>query len=383
MSKRGTYNIYGIALSLLAIEIIFWLAAGGLYIGLKTYAPGLVYHRPNYFWLLLSLPLITIIFLLLLRWKNKRLKAFSEVNLLSEVLPDLSSTRTIFKFLLYRFALSAFIIGIIDPKMGSKLEEVKSMGIDVIIALDVSRSMLAEDITPNRLERAKQTIGQMIDRLKGDRIGIIVFAGDAYVQLPVTSDYEAARMFLSGINTESVPVQGTAIGAAIELAMESFAEQEGRSRSIVVITDGENHEDDAIEAARDAASKGTVVHAIGMGSVEGAPLPVLDSRGNTIGFKKDAAGQTVVSALNENMLIDLVDAGTGIFVRAGASYVNTNELIAELGKLEKQEQGVYQFSDYEHRFQWFFALGLFLLLIDVVTGSARKSWTEALNLYDA
>jgi len=383
MSKRGTYNIYGIALSLLAIEIIFWLAIAGFYIGLKSYAPGLVYHRPKYFWLLISLPIITIIFLLLLRWKNKRLKAFSEVDLISEALPDLSSTRTIFKFLLYRFALTAFIFGLIDPKMGSKLEEVKSMGIDVIIALDVSRSMLAEDITPNRLERAKQTIGQMIDRLKGDRIGIIVFAGDAYVQLPVTSDYEAARMFLSGISTESVPVQGTAIGAAIELALESFAEQEGRSRSIVVITDGENHEDDAIEAARDAASKGTVVHAIGMGSIEGAPLPVVDSRGNTIGFIKDASGQTVVSALNENMLIDLVDAGSGIFIRAGASYVSINELVTELGKMEKQEQGVYQFSDYEHRFQWFFAIGLFLLLIDIVTGSARKSWTEALNLYDA
>jgi Ca-activated chloride channel family protein len=383
MSKRGVYNVYGIALTLLVVELLFWLLAGGLYLGLKTYAPGLVYHRPAYFWLLLSLPLISIIFLLMLRWKNKRIKAFSEVGLVSEILPDLSSTRTIFKFLLYRFALASFIIGLIGPKVGSKLEEVKSLGIDVIVALDVSRSMMAEDIAPNRLERAKQTIGQLIDRLKGDRIGIIVFAGEAYVQLPITSDYEAARMFLESIDTESVPVQGTAIGSAIDLAMESFGDAESRSRSVIIITDGENHEDDAIGSASAAAEAGVNLHVIGMGSVDGAPVPVIDSNGNKVGFKKDAAGQTVVSALNESMLVQLVDAGKGVFIRAGGSYVGINELIAELGKMQKQEQGVYQFSDYEHRFQWFFAFGVFLLLVDVLTGSARKSWTEALNLFDA
>jgi Ca-activated chloride channel family protein len=263
------------------------------------------------------------------------------------------------------------------------LEEVKSLGIDVIVALDVSRSMMAEDIAPNRLERAKQTIGQLIDRLKGDRIGIIVFAGEAYVQLPITSDYEAARMFLESIDTESVPVQGTAIGSAIDLAMESFGDAESRSRSVIIITDGENHEDDAIGSASAAAEAGVNIHVIGMGSVDGAPVPVIDSNGNKVGFKKDAAGQTVVSALNESMLVQLVDAGKGVFIRAGGSYVGINELIAELGKMQKQEQGVYQFSDYEHRFQWFFAFGVFLLLVDVLTGSARKSWTEALNLFDA
>lgn len=382
MRTKATYNTGGMALALLVFELLFWIAGAGAYFALQNYAPGLVYHRPAYAWLLLVLPAVSLFFIAIVHLRNKRLISLGEPALLLSMLPDISSTRTFFKFILFRLALACFVVGIIGPKIGSRIEEVKTTGVDLIIALDVSKSMLAEDIAPNRLERARQSILRLIDRLSGDRIGLVVFAGDAFVQLPITSDYEAARMFVNTVDTESAPVQGTAIGAAIELALESFGNGEGRSRSIIVITDGENHEDDAVRAAEKASSQGVVVHVVGMGTPGGAPIPVYDAAGNKKGFKQNAEGQTVVSALNENMLMEVVNAGGGIFTLAAASFTGLNDILAELGRMDKSEQGNFTFADYEHQFQWFFALGFILLILDSVIGLSRKKWSSQLTIFD-
>jgi Ca-activated chloride channel family protein len=382
MKTKATYNIGGITLALIIFEVLFWVACLGAYFVLQNYAPGLVYHRPGYVWLFILLPISSISFIATLYLSNRRILSLGEPGLLQSMLPDTSSARIFFKFILFRLALFCFVVGIIGPKIGSRIEEVKTTGVDLIVALDVSNSMLAEDIAPNRLERARQSILRMIDRLSGDRIGLIVFAGDAFVQLPITSDYEAARMFINTVDSESVPIQGTAIGAAIELALESFGSSDGRSRSIIVITDGENHEDNAVKAAEKAFSQGVVVHAVGMGTPGGAPIPVYDASGNMKGFKQNAEGQTVVSALNEDMLVELVNAGGGIFTLASSTFTGLNDILAELGRMEKSEQGNYTFADYEHQFQWFFAFGFLLLILDSITGLSRKKWSSQLNFFD-
>lgn len=383
--KQGAekYNVTPIALTVLVTEVLFWIGLVGTYFLLKSYVPGIDFHRPGWFWSLILLPIFALFYVLGIYWKNRRLKRIADAALVPSIFPELSSTRSILKFFLLRYALCFLLLGIIDPKVGTRLEEVKTEGIDLVIALDVSRSMLAEDIAPNRLERAKQAISKLIDRLAGDRISLVVFAGDAYVQLPITTDYEAARLFLKAVDTDVVPTQGTAMGTAIELAMESFDPESPTSRAIVVITDGENHEDDAIDAAEKAAELGITVHAIGMGSPEGAPIPEYNRSGRRTGFKKDNDGSTVVSALNEEMLRELVSAGNGVFIRASSSYVGLNELVEEFSGMEKEEVGTYNFADYEHRYQWFFVAALILLVIDLLIASGKKKWSEPLSLFDA
>lgn len=379
----GKYNTAALSITVIVSELLFWLSILGIYLALKAYVPGIAYQRPLWFWSLLSLPVLASIYLLGLHWKNRRLRKLADLELVPYLFPELSSTRSILKFFLFRYAIACFLLGIIDPKIGNRLEEVKTSGIDLVVALDVSKSMLAEDITPNRLERAKQAISQLLNRLTGDRICLIVFAGDAYVQLPITTDYEAARLFLGSVDTDVVPVQGTALGTAIELGIDSFDPESTTSKAIIIITDGENHEDDAILAAEKAAELGITVHAIGMGSTEGAPIPEYNRSGSRIGFKKDASGNTVVSALDEDMLRKVVSAGNGIFTRASTSYVGLNELVDNLAGMEKQELGTFSFADYEHRFQWFLFAGIILLVLDTTVGSGKKKWSSSLSLFDA
>jgi len=379
----GKYNTAALSITVIVAELLFWLTILGLYLALKAYVPGIAYQRPLWFWSLLALPTLAAIYLIGLQWKNGRLKKLGELELIPYLFPELSSTRSLLKFFLFRYAIACFLFGIIDPKIGNRLEEVTTQGIDLVIALDVSKSMLAEDIKPNRIERSKQAISQLLNRLNGDRICLIVFAGDAYVQLPITTDYEAARLFLGGVDTDVVPVQGTALGTAIELGIESFDPESTTSKSIVVITDGENHEDDAVRAAEKAAELGITVHAIGMGSTEGAPIPEYNRSGKRTGFKKDEGGNTVVSSLDEDMLRKVVSAGNGIFTRASSSYVGLNELVDELSGMEKKELGTFSFADYEHRFQWFLIAGILLLVIDTTIGSGKKKWSSSLSLFDA
>ena len=253
------------------------------------------YENSEWLFLLVLIPIIILGFILSARWRKKAIEVFGQLKLVYKLMPMASEFKLRFKFILFASAISSLIIGIANPQIGSKMEEVKREGVDLMIAIDLSNSMLAEDLQPNRLMRAKQSISKLIDRLDGDRIGLIVFAGDAYVQLPITTDYSAAKLFLSTINTSIVPTQGTAIGKAIELSIKSFDLNNDQNKAIIVITDGENHEDDAIEKAKEAQELGIFIHTIGMGSAEGGPIPIKNRYGTITSYQKDREGNTTVS----------------------------------------------------------------------------------------
>src|SRR5436190_2713512 len=254
----------------------------------------------EYLFALALVPVVIILFILMIFHKRKAVKKFGDVILFRQLAADTSRAKPVLKLIVFLFAYSLIVVGLANPQIGTKLEEVKREGVDVIIALDVSNSMKAEDIKPNRLERAKQAISRLIDKLENDRIGIIVFAGQAYVQLPITTDFNAAKLFLSTIDTDIIPTQGTAIGAAIDLSAQSFVGNDNKHKALIIITDGENHEDDAMEAAKKANEDGVIIHTIGMGSPDGAPIPIYRN-GVQVDFMKDQDGVTVVTKLDQTM----------------------------------------------------------------------------------
>ncbi len=276
-------------------------------------------------------------------------------------MPDVSHKRQYLKFwfLFAGIVLTIFIIA--SPQSGSKPVPVKKKGIEVMICLDVSNSMLSEDITPSRLEKSKQTLSKLVEGFGNDKVGLIVFAGDAYIQLPITSDYLAAKMFISSINPQMVPRQGTAIGTAISLAMRSFTNNETSDKTIIVITDGENHEDDAVGAAKAAAEKGVKVNVVGIGTTNGAPIPVSPGSNN---FRKDASGNVVVTSLNEDMCKQIASAGQGIYIRSDNTNIALKMLQTELDKMDKTDMESKIYSDYEEKFQIFAWIALFLLIFD-------------------
>ncbi len=326
-------------------------------------------------------PVFIIIFLLVNRWRKKALTTYGDISIIKQLMPDVSKSKRVWKFILFTIAFALLIIGIVNPQVGTKLEEVKRKGADLMICLDVSNSMKAEDLRPNRLEKAKQAISKLLNKLEGDRIGIIVFGGEAYVQLPITTDYAAAKLFLESINTDMIPTQGTAIGTAIDLAMESFGKDEGKNKAIVIITDGENHEDDALKAAEAAAEKGIAIHTIGMGSAEGSPIPVYKNNVRE-SFRKDNEGNTVVTKLNEQILQEIAAAGNGIYVRASNSDAGLNNVLSAIGRLEKKQFDSKMYSDYEDRFQWFIAAALVLFLIELFLTERISKIYQRLNLFN-
>jgi Ca-activated chloride channel family protein len=287
-------------------------------------------------------------------------------------MPEYSNAKLILKFVLLLLSYTFLVIAIAGPQTGSRLEEVKRKGIDLMIALDVSNSMLAEDIKPNRLERAKQAISRLIDKLEGDRIGIVVFAGKAYMQLPITTDYGAAKMFLSTINTNLIPTQGTVIADAIEMAGTSFGESK-RNKAIVIITDGEDHQGNVLEQTEAALKKGIRIYTIGMGSPDGAPIPIYNGNIQT-GYKKDREGTTIISRLDETLLQRIASLGNGFYVRANNTETGLQKIFEEINKIEKTEIESKQFSDYENRFQYFIALSLIFLVFELFVFDKKNQW---------
>jgi Ca-activated chloride channel family protein len=335
--------------------------------------------HPQFLYLLLIIPLLVLLFAYARQRKKKALSSFGDFGLVMRLMPEYSGTRQVLKFIIWSVAWIFLVIGISDPQTGSKLEKIKRKGVDMVFALDVSNSMLAQDITPNRLERAKQAIVHLLGKLETDRVGLVIFAGKAYIQMPLTTDYSATRLFLSNINPGMVPVQGTAIGDAIETSASCFGNTK-QSKAIIVITDGENFEDNATEAARAAASKGIRVYTIGIGLPEGAPIPVYS--GNTqIGYKKDASGTTVITRINEPMLQDVAKAGNGIFVRANNSQSGVQEVFDQINKLEKAEYNEAFFSDYEDRFQFFILAALILILGEVLIADRKGRLAGKIKLF--
>lgn len=327
----------------------------------------------------LAIPVFILLFVLYRLWRKKALRLMADQELTSRLMPMVSSGKPILKFILFLLAFIFLIAGIVNPQVGTKMEEMKREGSDIVICLDVSNSMMAQDFSPNRLQKAKMAIEKLIDRLQNDRLGIIVFAGEAYVQLPITTDYAAAKLFLESVDTDAVPVQGTRISAAIDLAMKSFEGSEGspvtagKNKTIIVITDGESHEDDAISSARAAAEKGVIVNTIGIGSTEGVPFPVYRNK-IASGYRKDKAGNTVITQLNENILREVASAGNGVYVRASRSEVGLNALMERVNKLEKKAFDAKLITDYEDRFQIFIAIALFFLIIESLTTERKSLW---------
>jgi Ca-activated chloride channel family protein len=308
---------------------------------------------------LVLLPIFLAIFLFSMYQKKRNLKKIGEMRLLRDMMPDIALKRQYFKFWLLLGAMALFIVIIAGPQFGSKLETVKKQGIEVMICLDVSNSMLSNDITPSRLGKSKQMLERLINTLNNDKIGLIVFAGDAFIQLPITSDYVSAKMFLSSISPAMVPVQGTAIGAAVNLAVRSFSPDSKAEKAIILITDGENHEDDAIGAVKAAVDKGIKVSVLGVGSVQGGPIPIPGSNG----FQKDAEGNTIITKLNEQMCQDIALNGKGMYARTDNSNSALRALEKELNKLNKSDVESKIFTSYDEKYQIF---GWFLLVALIV-----------------
>jgi Ca-activated chloride channel family protein len=336
------------------------------------------FQHPSMIYLFALAPVLLILYYMMRRWKKQSIQKFGNPVLVQRLFPDVSVSRPGIKFWILWSGFILMVVGVCGPLIGSKLEEVKRKGSDIIICMDVSNSMRSEDIRPNRLERSKQAVSRLIDRLEGDRIGIVVFAGDAYMQLPITTDYAAAKLFLSQVEPDIVPKQGTAIGAAIDLASTSFTDTIKKHSAIVVITDGENHEDDAIESAKSAAEQGIKVYTIGMGSVNGAPIPIYNN-GTRVGFRQDNSGATVISKLDQNMLNEIADAGKGRFIQATNSDDGLDLILKELNGLDKKEFKAKMYTDYENQFQYFLAGAFVLLIIDFLLGEKKSKWFAKLN----
>lgn len=335
--------------------------------------------HPDMVWLFALVPVLFVLYFLMRRWKRRAIQQLGDPVLVRRLSPDVSLTRPGIKFILLLCAYVLLVAGVCGPLIGSRLEEVKRKGADLMIALDVSNSMLAQDIKPSRLERSKLAISRLIDRLEGDRIGIIVFAGDAYVQLPITTDYNAAKLFISGISTDIVPTQGTAIGAAIKLARESFTDTTLKHSAILIITDGENHEDDAVSAARDAADAGVKVFTVGMGSPDGAPIP-LYSNGSVVGYRQDNDGRTIITKLNPSMLTEIADAGNGRFIRATTSDDGLDLVLKEVSALDKKEFKAKMYTEYENQFQYFIGAAFILLMIEFLLGELKSKWLSLIHI---
>ena len=324
------------------------------------------FAQAQYLLLLLLIPFFFLIQALVLRLRRRRIRKFGDEALVNRLMPSYAKGKVWVRLVLFSLGFFFFVIGLSRPQIGAKLKEHETRGAEIMIVLDVSNSMLAEDYSPNRLERAKLAIARLVDKLREDRIGLIVFAGNSFVQLPITTDYVSAKMFLNSISTESVPVQGTAIGDAINTAMRSFSAQSEKSRAIVIITDGENHEDDPVAVAEQAAAMGVRVFTIGVGSPEGKPIP-MDGE-----LLKDKNGEIVVTRLDESVLQDVARAGNGVYVRAGNTEFGLNPVIDDIRKMEDEKYNSIVFEEYDEQFMYFLAFAFVLFVIEMLVGD-RKS----------
>lgn len=339
------------------------------------------FEHDIFLWALILIPIFVLLRLYILNWEKRATHLFAEKKLMEQLMPNKSTAKRRTKFILFLLAFFFLIIGIANPQIGTKMEEIKREGIDIMVALDVSNSMKAEDIQPNRLEKAKRSMQQLLEQLHGDRIGLIVFAGKAYMQLPITTDYSAARLFLNLIDTDIIPIQGTNIASAINLGIESFDYKKGGSRVMIIISDGENHEPEALESAEAARKKGIKVYTVGMGTPNGAPIPIFRN-GQQVGFRQDNQNNTIISSLNEEMLMELARVGNGEYFRANNSGNAIRMIMNQVQKLEKAEYETNMYTDYEDRFQYFIGMSLLLYLLYFLTGERKSNWISRVNLFE-
>lgn len=335
------------------------------------------FEHPVFLNLLWLLPVLVVVYFFYYRWKRRVAKQLGDSEVIRLMMPHRSAWRGHFKFILSLLTLASLFIALANPQLGSQLEKVQRKGIDIVIALDVSNSMLAQDIKPSRLERAKQSINRLIDDLENDRIGLVVFAGKAYTQLPITTDYAAAKLMISTVSTDLVPVQGTSISKAIEMASSSFREEKS-GKAIIIITDGETHDEEALQKVAECAENGIRVFTIGLGLAEGAPIPVYNN-GTITGFKKDKTGSTIITRLDETMLQQIADAGKGIYVRANNSQVGLSRIFDEIKRLETNTYDVKSYSDYEDRFQYFIAIAMLFIFLNFIINERKSRLAQKLS----
>jgi len=335
-----------------------------------------------YFYLLLIIPMIVVLFVLLQIWKKRTQAKFADSPLLKRLTPSRSKFKSTLKLILLLLGLSGLALGLVNPKIGTKLETVKREGVDIVFAVDVSKSMLAEDIAPNRLEKAKRLVSEIINQLASDRIGIIAYAGQAYPQLPITTDYGAAKMFLQNMNTDMLTSQGTAINAAIELATTYYDDEDQTNRVLFIISDGEDHsEGSTLDAVEEAVEEGIKIYTIGVGKTKGAPIPI-KRKGVVESLKKDNKGEVVITKLNQEILIDIADDGNGEYIDGSNTDEAVNYIKEQLLQMDKKEFEAKQFAEYKDQFQWFLGIGLLFLFLDIFVLDRKTEWLRKLNLFN-
>ncbi|MBI9040753.1 VWA domain-containing protein [Lutibacter sp.] len=338
-------------------------------------------EEPTYFIYLASIPVIFVLFLLVLWWKKRKQKQFADSGLMEKLSPQMSTFKSFLKIGVICVALAFLVIALVNPKMGTKLETIKRQGVDIVFALDVSKSMLAEDIAPSRLEKAKQIITKIIDNLGSDRVGVIIYAGNSYPLLPITTDHAAAKMFLQNADPDMVSSQGTAINEAINRGITYFDMKERTNRFLFIVSDGEDHEENVAYAAEDATKAGIKIFTIGIGTEKGGPIPIKEN-GNVISYKKDNKGEVVITQLKPEVLSEIASEGNGKYIDGNRTQETIKTIEDLLLKAEKNEFETKQFSDYKDQFQWFIGFGLLFLLIDVLLLEKKTKWIQKLNLFN-
>jgi Ca-activated chloride channel family protein len=334
------------------------------------------FENPEYLHLLWGVFFWILFFIWTVRYKQILLKRFGNLEILQKLMRTFSPSRRNLKYVLIIFSYIFFVIALANPQIGKKLEEFTRRGVDIMVALDVSTSMLAEDIKPNRLEKAKHEVGQLVDLLEGDRIGIIAFAGIAHVQCPLTLDYSAAKLFLNILDTDIIPQPGTAIGDAIKRAIPAFNSEERKHKVLILITDGEDHESDPLEIAKEAEKEGIIIYTVGIGSAQGVPIPIYSKSGNQTGFKKDRQGNVVTTKLDVLTLQKIAYQTGGKYYMASGGEAELDEIYAEIAEMEQKELVSKRFSQYEDRFQIFLALGLLLILLEIIIPEKKREKRE-------
>jgi len=338
-------------------------------------------EEPTYFYYLVILPILLVVFLLVSWWKKRTQQAFANKNLLTKLSPEKSSFKPILKLIMLLISLGFLIIALVNPKMGTKLKTVKREGVDIVFALDVSKSMLAEDIAPSRLEKSKQLISKIIDKLGSDRVGIIIYAGNAYPLLPITTDHASAKMFLQNAAPNMVSSQGTAINEALEKAITFYDNEEETNKFLIVVSDGEDHEENTLEIAKKAAKQGIKMYTIGVGTNKGGKIPI-KTNNITVRYKKNYKGETVITKLNETILKEIATVGNGTYFNGTKTKPTVNAIEKILTNAQKSEFETKQFSDYKDQFQWFVGFGILFLLFDTFMFEKKTSWVQKLDLFN-
>ncbi len=338
-------------------------------------------EEPKYIIYFVFVAILIVMYILYVFWKRKKQKGFTDLALLKKLSPESSKFKPFLKLLIIVLSLSFLILGLMNPKVGTQLKTVKRQGVDIVFALDVSKSMLAEDIAPNRLDKAKQIISKVIDKLGGDRVGIIIYAGNAYPLLPITTDHAAARMFLQNASPNMVSSQGTAINEALQLSKTFFDDESQTNRFLFIVSDGEDHKKNSSDIAKEALNAGIKTYTIGIGTERGAPIP-MKRNDKFLGNKKDRKGEIVITQLHEETLKEIANKGDGKYINGNNTAKTVDFVETLLIKAEKKEFETKQFSDYKDQFQWFIGIGLLFLILDVFLFNKKTKWVQKLNLFN-